>query len=568
MSVKPTQGWLRFAEFAARIIVRLWPEETRDWGRAFAAELSEIETPLASFRWLVGGLMLLTRERFRHFARSLGRPLGVPALSPLESVARKPSRIPRAPRIVTALLLLVSLAILCLPEVRTSLGSVASGYFHGDWNPSRWRSIQKLRKEAQTNRDPQLLVFLSLLADDPKDRTHLAGEAIARDPSLAWIDYVESYWNFADPDRQHFLSDEKIARLQEFDPGNAVPLLLNAEIISHPVQLAYFATTHDSALTEDRAWEHEIAKNPAWLAAMDRAFAATKYDDYWSRQLDLLRVVSDSFHLSDTDVAFYILVSHRLIDYEDIDAYADLLLQSGEEAARRGNTALAAASFEKVEHFAQLIRARSNLSGDTWLAAEIGTKSAQKLQSLFESTGEPAQRQLAAAQLAGWQNLKTSLRMRPHPWFERHWSRSERAALLINLAVLLICILFPIVVLTLLSVGFAASSTRKICGHLYPFVCLAADATPILLASSFALLFFAYHPYADFYHSQLAANPTAANIEDILSAARVTHNLPWTVRVALQETFDAYHFWLTSTLALAGIAAWLIFRMTLRRRTV
>ena len=106
-----------------------------------------------------------------------------------------------------------------------------------------------------------------------------------------------------------------------------------------------------------------------------------------------------------------------------------------------------------------------------------------------------------------------------------------------------------------------------ICGRLYPLVCLAADATPLLLVSSFALLFFAYHPYAEAYHSYLASNHTPANMEDIIIAARVTHTLPWTVEVALRETFDAYHFWLTATLALAGIAAWLIFRMALRPRT-
>jgi hypothetical protein len=58
----------------ARKIVGLWPEETKEWGRAFEAELPEITTPLASFRWVFGGAMLLAKESLRSFMKSLWRP--------------------------------------------------------------------------------------------------------------------------------------------------------------------------------------------------------------------------------------------------------------------------------------------------------------------------------------------------------------------------------------------------------------------------------------------------------------------------------------------------------------
>jgi hypothetical protein len=575
MSEEHKSNWQRFAASIARIIVRLWPKETQAWGRAFEAELPEIETPFASLRWLTGGLMLLTRERFRHFLKSLSRPIGVPAPDPSSALSAGSGPALRSPRFLTALFLIVCVTFLCFSEVRTSLASVLSSGVRtiANWDPQQWNSVRKLHKEAQTNRDPQLLAFLSLLAQEPEERMRLAEEAIEKDPSLTWVDYAGSYWNYADADRRHFLSDERIARLQKSDPQNAVPLLLTAEAIRHPVEQAYWADGKITSALETPGWVREIGKNGDWLLAMDRAFTASKFDTYLAHKFDLLRVVSNRFHLSDTDIAPPILFAHSLADYEDIDAYSDLLLERGEEAARRGDRALAAADFEKVERFAQCMRAGSTLSGDPWvagLAASNGTKSSKKLKSLFESSGQTAQAQLVAAQLEGWQGLETRLRARPQPWFERHWShwsRPERAALLINLAVLLISFFSPIALLALLSLGFAASSTRRILGRLYRLVCLAADAAPIFLASSFALLFFAYHPYAKAYKTYLASTgQMPANPEDIVIAAGVTHMLPWSVQTTLNETIDAYHLWLVITLVLTAVAVWLIFRMIVRRQ--
>ncbi len=561
----------RLTASIARIIVRLWPEETQAWGRAFAAELHEIETPLASLRWLIGGLMLLTRERFRHFLKSLARPIGVPAPNASAAFSNNSGSAPRLPRLFTALVLTVSIAFLCFPEVRASLASVINSHNRKRWNLQQWNSFRKLHKEAQTNRDPQLLAFLSLLSQEPDERMRLADEAIKKDPSLTWIDYAGSYWHYADAERSHFLSDDRIARLQEFDPQNTVPLLLAAEAISHPIKQAYWARTNGrgTALGEAPEWQREITKNTAWLATMERAFATIKFDNYAAHQFNLLRVVSNRFRLSDPDVASLFLFSHRLIDYEDINIYSDLLLERGDQAARHGDTALAAANFDKVERFAECMRQGSSLSGDRFtsgLASFQGTKASKKLKSLFEATGQPAQVQLA--QLATWQDLEAQLRARPHPWFERHWTQSERAGLLINLAVLLISFFFPIALLALLSLGFAASFTRRIPGRLYRLVCLAADATPVLLACSFALLFFTYHPYARAYKSYLTSTgQVPANPEDIVIAAGVTHMLPWSAQTTLNENLDAYHFWFALTALLSVLGLFLLYRMLPRRRT-
>lgn len=560
MPEERTSNWQRFTASVARMIVHLWPEETQAWGRAFEAELPEIETRWASLRWLIGGLMLLTRERFRHFLKSLSRPVGVPAVNSASVLLVDPVPAPRLPRFVTAIFLSISIALLCLPEVRASLASVLFPETRLQWD------IQKLRQKAQATHDPQLLAFLSLLSWDNNERSQLADEAIRRDPSLTWIDYAGSYWNYADPDRKHFLSDDRIARLQNFDPENTLPLLLSAEVISHPVELTFFANWHGSALSEDLAWEHEVAKNPAWLAAMDRAFAAARIDDYWTRQLDLVNQVSHRYHLSDPDLTLAILHSHRRVDYSDIHAYTLFLVGHGDEAAQSGNAKAAAAQYQIVERFAERIQTEDASQSNSWLAATVGRSAAQKLQSLSESTGHPAETQIAAGQLAGWEK---SYRKLLDDWSSRNrkkkWTRTERAGLLINLAALLIVVLFPLTVLALLGVGLAASFTRRIFGRLYRLVCLMADAVPALLALSFALLFFVYHPYARFYSTPEAIN---GNLEYVSNAVGVTHSLPRTVGVFLYEkilTYRSYYLWLTCTALLSTLALFLLYRM-LRRR--
>src|SRR6202050_604310 len=109
------------AEWISHTVARAWPEETRDWGLALEAELSDIDNPGASLRWALGGVMLFTRAWRNHILHSWIRPAGVPEGGPLAELARNASRVPRTPRFVTALLLLASMAVMLVPDVRDAI---------------------------------------------------------------------------------------------------------------------------------------------------------------------------------------------------------------------------------------------------------------------------------------------------------------------------------------------------------------------------------------------------------------------------------------------------------------
>lgn len=553
----------KLSSFLARKIVWLWPKQTKEWGLAFQAELPEIATPFASARWVMGGAALLARESLRHFLRNLWRPLGVTALSDPPAFAGNGGPAPRMPRLFAGLFLFASLAILGLPEVRASLGSsVLFGqtriheYFHE-------RNIQKLREQARTNRDPQLLAFLSLALSYKAERYSLADEAILRDPSLTWIDYYAAWWFWNDTNRDHFLSNERIARLQAFDPQNAMPLLLSAMAISHPAR-AHSDTSHNNP--EEPAWEREVVKNPAWIAAMERAFSAPQYHEYVAQPVDLVRQVCDRYHVSDPDILSYAFFSYgpMLETSMDIEAYSRFLVRSGEEAAARKDWPHAIEDYKNVEQFSDRIPKQDEYR--RWFAAKIGGKAAKKLELALEATNRPKEAQIAAAKAASWDRVTAEFQshLQQISWGERQqrpWSKAERAGLVINLAVGLIAIVLPLTVTVFLCVALASSYSRRILGRLYRLVCLAADVAPIVLVFSLALLFFTYHPYAHSFQN-------ATSREDLKAAVAVTHQLPLTVWIFVSDFFyihGRYYFWVGLTSVLSLVLFLLLFRMVPKR---
>ncbi len=166
MSVTKRQNELRIAQNLAGAIVRMWPAETREWGQAFEAEFSAIETGGAAFSWLIGGVMLLLREWRKHFWRVLGNPIGANPAESSGAFTKHHSRLPRTPLWLMLVLMLASTALLLHPEMRQALGSLRSAYAHTEWQPARWSSVKKLRTISASNRDPQLLALLSLLSED------------------------------------------------------------------------------------------------------------------------------------------------------------------------------------------------------------------------------------------------------------------------------------------------------------------------------------------------------------------------------------------------------------------
>jgi hypothetical protein len=131
----------QFNEAFAKVLLAVWPEESKSWGAAFASECAAIEAPQKQFRWLLGGIPILLRESFKSFLNSLGRPIGV---GPADvQTGSGPGRAPRTPRLVLAFLFLIFVALLAQPQTRTVFRSVSQAYTGSGWDTSRWPEVQR-----------------------------------------------------------------------------------------------------------------------------------------------------------------------------------------------------------------------------------------------------------------------------------------------------------------------------------------------------------------------------------------------------------------------------------------
>jgi hypothetical protein len=555
-------NWQRLAAAIARIIVRLWPKETRSWGLAFEAELPEIEFPLEALRWLAGGIMFLTRERLKSMWHSLGRPVGVPVDSPLESLAKNSTRIPRTPVWVTALLVSFSAAILLHPEVRTSLGTLLSSYTDSEANPSRWSSVKKLRQEAASRNDPQLLALLSLLSTDDAERVRLSEQAIEKDPSLTWLDYEQSLLPLYDFTQQHYLPAERIARLQNWDPDNAVPRLLAAEVISRLMRVEAF----DAMFRNDTAsgWEKKFAQDPRWLAAMESAFVAPKYDNYASQEFQLMRDVSNRYGLHDPDLILFVLQRKRIINFDILWTYGKFLLDRGATAEHRGDFGAAAASYWQVLRFSQRMSLNRQITFEEFFATNLAEKACMQLQPLLQKMGRGDEASLVSFQLAAGRKSQDARIFRNLPLHYSRWQLTSWSGLVINVSAMMIILSSFFVSASLVMVWFRRKKPMEARGRRDIFFSLSADLAPLVLVVSCATLYLAYHPYAEICAEYFGDGHLRTDLEGFIAAASVTHALP----EQLYAYSDPYFLWRVATAFLSLVAVCMICRMALRKKPV
>lgn len=551
MTAQSKPLWRRISAALATAIVRTWPPEIRDWGSAFAAELHEIENPFSAFRWLLGGLMLVTRERFKYFLRSFGRPVGVPAGSSLELNRKLSGRVPRTPRIVTFILLLATAGILLHPEVRTSLRTTIRSYVNPDENTSRWYSVRQLRKEVAVSHDPKLLALLSLVSTDEAESSRLSDEAIARDASFTWLDFENAHPN-SNP--WHPIGAPNIKRLQAWDPDNAVVWLLSAEITFE----SHLAKSIPGIATDT---ERNIPDSPyraEWAAGMSRAFEAAKYDNYSNNVAQLIREVSGSHSKLDPDITAYILPKERIPNLLNIRTYGDWLLLEGKKAEQRGEFSTARKDYWQVMRFGGMMRQRNVFPVEWLIGVALGKHATGMLQPLLEKTGRAQEAQILGLQMTEWDTTVGSAAW-SNRWFTLEWS-----GFTIQLVSILFLILAIISVLSFLVLLATHRTSPRKRTSLFVFACWSVDAGPLGLLLCGTALFFLYHPFAQTYNRFIFSPNLTPDLQELQEALFVTH---FSLASGFDRSASTFHFWIAITSGLILLMVSVITHMVLRRQS-
>jgi hypothetical protein len=166
-------------------------------------------------------------------------------------------------------------------------------------------------------------LFASLLHSDEGKRLSLADAAIRSDPGLTWIDFANAVLPANDITNRHPLFADRIARLISSDPDNALPHLLRSESITAPYR--HKDAQNDPNALHAAAWGAAAATDPQWLAAMDAAFKAPRYDAYDQKLFLLSRDVMERYSVNDPRIFSAMLGRRSIYQYSTISAYSKLL---------------------------------------------------------------------------------------------------------------------------------------------------------------------------------------------------------------------------------------------------
>ncbi|HEU5402228.1 MAG TPA: hypothetical protein VFU86_12775, partial [Terriglobales bacterium] len=304
-------------------------ERHRPWGEAMLAELDHLEGTSERLVWAFGGVTVMTRMLMKQWFHAGTRSFSGGDI--LISGAKPPRR-----RWLPILFALLSVILLFVPEVRQAISVVSAslGAMRGSLAISESR-LEHVFARGTRDRNAQLVALAAISSSDEAHQRAWADEAIRLDPNLTWINSVVISRaaervlnsNLAPQQRIEGLADarQRVASLEAWDPGNAVPYLLEAELAVKDPDIFWKAEQHGVSL---------LNTEPGWLSAMHKAFAAERYDSYRKRRFELGRVAPEAFGSSAAWSTVIGLINHPIPNLMMLRAFGDYLV--GEDA-RRGS---------------------------------------------------------------------------------------------------------------------------------------------------------------------------------------------------------------------------------------
>jgi hypothetical protein len=463
--------------FAFGKIVSLWPADSRDWALAMQAELPQMESTQESLNWLSGGIMSLGKAWWNKLIYGGNPHEAAPA---------------KLPGVATAILLLLAISSFALPGMRQGMVAIFD-----TWNFSYSylgsAQLQKMGNVAEQNRDASTLAFVAMrLPANSPGKVRWANLAVSLDPSLTWV-YFQMEDERQRPDANF---SERVARLQKWDPANAVPYLMEAQ-----QSFESFASTQDGVpaqwitFRDYKDYEREITKHPEWSSVMEKAFRSPHFNDYQNERFNLNLAIQRKFGMNRPVDLVFSTFATRIPNLLNVRSYATWLNFSGAQRETAGDNSGAAEDYWRAAHFGQRMNLESSPDGvERLIAISILKSSFEKLKSLYEKTGRADEAKYAAFELENATAAVIAFR-------ENNWRLAEAtslpswSALMIHIASLLILVaaLLSCVALLWLALRISGTPVSRLTSHRN--ACAIARIAPVLLVLSLGLFYANYFPY-------------------------------------------------------------------------
>ncbi|HXN25184.1 MAG TPA: hypothetical protein VOA41_20815 [Candidatus Dormibacteraeota bacterium] len=563
-------GWIDSAAktcagSALRALVRLWPTESLEWGQAIATELESVDNGPAAVRWALGGVVVFAKALWKSFWNSLRRPLGVSRENTFRGAFGEAARGPRMPRWLTALLLAGTVVLLLRPDARMGAGEVLRSWSLVHRNPRNISGLAAIAKRAEQERDAATLAFAAMelgmesyctggicIPRYGAESVRLGEEAIALDPSFTWI-YVNLLgWRADRP-----IPEQWVRRLEQWDPQNGVPHLLEAETIAREFRVQWKQAHPGMNFPFGRDGAKLLETQPAWLAAMGRAIEAPRFHSYMIRHSELNREVMRRKKIAKPTVAGFALAAHPLPQFYAVMRYVDVLLEQAGEAERAGDFNTAGDVYWRVAHFAEHLREQDQSSDiQTLIGADIQKRVYGNLETVLKKKGQFREAELVSYNLA---EANRALKPQGHPK-QPMWDAIVWSATLVHLCAVGIVLLATAAVL---SMALLLSPARR---WLSPWVrttmCYVADFSPVLLLVCCGAFALSYHPFAQTFHRYLNDRHEITDLPPFMHSFIAPFFYGQTIIVALfgQHVFTVYFWWGVIAMG-ALVIAWMLIRM-------
>lgn len=454
----------------------------------------------------------------------------------------------RRTRFISLLFLMLSLAFFAEPEFRQVLLSPLAGISDGGEGPTpggiSHANLHSLARRAEEGGDMRSLAFVALHlpdGDDAKIR-RFADLAVSRDSSLTWI-YFHLAYRYAPRWQSREVAEEMLAwntRLAAWDPENAAPELLRAELIRHGR-----AASWPRSRGKEAAFLDELSKEAGWRAAMERAFSMPRYDSYSPRRFELERRVLRSEHWDNPATMILYAEEWPVPDLLNILDYANLLERKlGAEAEGAGRINDALAQYWTVAHFGEALR----LGGRTTLEQLAGDTlqggSYKRLIPILEKRdghAEASTLEYALARLSEEKVVVTG----STPFvrtYNYNWS-----VLLINTCIPLVMVFLVLTLTCVIYVNVKRYIRVEKHGKLWQLMTVGENYMPLLLFAPCVALYITYFPYAKNFSYYMTAQGPIENFDLLFYNSLPSYALPAGPAQLLPE--DPFHGYVFGALA-------------------
>jgi len=544
----PRQSMIvRSAHWSLNLALRFWPEESRHWGHALAAELNEIENPIEALHWALGGLMLFARASASHFLAWLKLPAGS-RLSPASLPPGIAAPIlPKRSRLFTAAVLAATALLLFLSQSRQAISLVNASWHGYEISSADRRTLANLAVRAEKEKDARTLAFVALTLHPPEQAMLLADKAVALDPSLTWI-YTSRFYRPDDVPQ----SSEWTVRLHAFDPGNSFINLFIADAIVQPRYKALL--THGTPSPQQI--ESALASDPKWMDQMETAFRAPRYEGYLRKHWELISYAWNRDPSLSPSIIGYGLWSHRIPNVLNLMTFTSLKVHRAQQARTAGHPEQTEKILAEIDSFGHRMQEQSQTDIERVVGLGLERLAEQEFKTLYAATGREAEAKSASAGVIHLEELQNSFHSPSMAAYLTEREKFPGYALLFQVTTVLVFLSALAVALSFLLLELRPRSSARRRAGWQRILCRTADYAPASLLFVCSAFLLSFLPFARLFAGYRGRQGTAATLRSLSSTLWELEQFPSLVRNLFQYSF----FWWLFTATLVALAIFVLVR--------